>query len=267
MARDTVTLALDGQVTLRDFAVAVHAFHRLIDALGEQAKAAGIEWKITGLEYGSAIATARGVPSRPDEAWVVEKVVSDYYAVGQAAKSGRLADFFPKKVATPARDLVGVINGHVKSVRFETPDDDVTVFGEDGVPAVEAGTEPVAKAAPLPTDWPDTSVGSVRGRVQTLSNRGELRFTLYDIEDDHAISCYLTDSEDNEETMRGAWGALVSVEGVVRRDHHGRAMTVRQVSSVQVLEQFTGNYWDALGAVKTEGDAALPEDVLGQIPD
>lgn len=104
----------------------------------------------------------------------------------------------------------------MKAVRLETAE------GEATIQSAEARTSgpPLVK-----------SYGAVTGRVQTLSNRNGLRFTLYDLIHDKAISCYLALGQ--EELMRGLWGRLATVEGTVSRDRVARrAVAVRQVSKV-----------------------------------
>ena len=112
-----------------------------------------------------------------------------------------------------ARDFASIINGTVRSIRFENPDDDVEVLHR--VPEVSVKTEEPVRPRKMQVVW-----GAMRGRVQSLSNRGGLRFTLYDLVDDKAISCHLP--QGYEGTMRDAWGKTAVVEGRIHRDpEHG----------------------------------------------
>src|SRR5260221_13017407 len=117
MLKDSVTIALSGAPRLDELAVAVKGFSDLISELTKKRKATGIEWVVSGLEYGSAQATARGETKKPEDSWYVERVVEDYRSVGQAVKSGSVWRVFGPSVAKPAAMITNVINGHVPSVR------------------------------------------------------------------------------------------------------------------------------------------------------
>ena len=61
MADDTLTLRLDGEVSLAAFRKAIESFADLVDALAEDiTPSAAIACLVTHLEAGSAVATIRG---------------------------------------------------------------------------------------------------------------------------------------------------------------------------------------------------------------
>jgi hypothetical protein len=109
--------------------------------------------------------------------------------------------------------------------------------------------------------------GAVEGRVQTLSSRGGLRFTLYDSLHDRAVSCYL--AEGHEDIMRDAWGRLAVVQGLVKRDPRtGRPVTIREVRSVELLgERSPHDYKRARAAIPLPEGARRAEDVIRQLRD
>lgn len=217
MAIDTVTVRLGGEVPLPQFAVAISRFDNLVRALSKEvADGEAIEWLIDDLQWSSAIATVRG-SGTPD---AVERVVVAYGNVGKALAGGEPIPYSPA-VGDAARGLTSVLNGRVHSVDFETALAEFTV--------VAAAPKPVAVPAVQ-------AYGAVTGRVQTLTNRRSLRFTLYDVLYDRAVSCYL--QEGREEIMRDAWGRHAVVEGLVRRDAAiGRPLSIRQVSAVTPLDE------------------------------
>ena len=66
MADNTMTLALEGNVPLRDFATAIDHFHGLVEALAVHYQATdSVEWFIDDLVKSSAIATVRGESQTP----------------------------------------------------------------------------------------------------------------------------------------------------------------------------------------------------------
>jgi hypothetical protein len=109
--------------------------------------------------------------------------------------------------------------------------------------------------------------GGIEGRVQTLSSRGSLRFTLYDLLHDRAVSCYLASGA--EETMRDVWGKLALVEGWVKRDAQtGRPITVRQIRNVTLLAEYPpASYKDARGAVKRQPGQMRGEEIIRRLRD
>lgn len=106
------------------------------------------------------------------------------------------------------------------------------------------------------------SYGAVTGRVQTLSNRGSLHFTLYDLLRDKPVSCYLEPT--NEEMMLGVWGKLATVEGWVSRDSEsGRPLSVRHVRRVTPRpEVVPGSFREACGAIAFPPDSPSGTEII-----
>ena len=248
MGNDTLTLVLTGEVTLLEFTQAVHDFQELVDALqDEAAHGKHIAWMIAGLEAGSATLVSRGIPETDSTADDVSSVVRAYEDTGRAVESGQLDRLSPR-VRTHIRALTGLINGHIDSVRFETNEWD----GEINEPMVTQQAQPRIGGAVIH--------GAVRGRIQMVSSRGQLRFTLYDALKDHAVSCYI--QEGGEELLRGAWGKLAIVQGVVRRNvNTGQPISIRNVSDIRVLEQHDKWAWrEAIGcAPRRPGEPSAVE--------
>ncbi len=259
MAKDTITVALNGDaITLDVFAQAIGKFESLISGLtNEVAPNTKVKWVLVGLETSSAIATAQGCVEDEEQLPDVEKVVDAYLDVGRSLQEGTPFRYSSALWDT-AKDFISVINGTVRSIRFENPDDDIEVLHSLPTETVKA-VETEVPTLPRKTQvvW-----GAMRGRVQSLSNRGGLRFTLYDLVDDKAVSCYLPAGF--EGTMRDAWGRTAIVEGRIHRDPEtGRATTIRDVKNVRVLpEGKPGDWRQALRAAPGFLGTALPEDVI-----
>src|SRR5690606_8099939 len=78
--------------------------------------------------------------------------------------------------------------------------------------------------------------GGVRGRIESMSRRGRLQFTLYDALTDRGVQCYL--AAGMEDAMREVWGKLAIVEGIVHRDPvYGRPITVREVRGITIIPE------------------------------
>lgn len=226
MARDdTLTFALEGELSLATFALGVSRFEKLVNSLSREVPRGGeIRWLIDGLEVGSAVATIRGVAETDDAQSALAGVIKSYVEVGRALETGNTLALAPG-VQKAAAEVVNLVNGEVEAIRFETADADALVGG-----AAKKASEASLAAAHRP------AYGAVRGRVETLQRRGRLRFTLYDTLHDKAVSCYLTEATEN--VMRDAWGRMALVEGWVTRDPvSGRPLSVRGVHNVEVLPE------------------------------
>ena len=257
MPKDTITFAVNGALSLERFAVAIRRFTDLVSALNREFEASGeIDWVLEDLEYGSAITTTRAVP-KSDDLWPkVEEIIDSYLAVGQALEADTVVPF-SSRVQNPAGRLKQLLNGDIESIRFETSEDDVTI-------------ERAPQPHPLPSRaWP-YAFGAVEGRIQTLTKRGRLRFTLYDLSEERAVSCYLDDSLPNrEEIMKDVWGKIAIVEGDIRRNpRSGRAQTIRRVRRVSILpEPVYGGYLDARGALKWSPRMISSEEAIRRVRD
>jgi hypothetical protein len=253
---DTVTLALQGTVSLSEFSTAVARFNALVAALAVEAKVEGVIWQIDGLEYSSAITTARGVPENGTKPEEIDRVVRAYLEVGQALERGETIPY-PPTVSKEAQDIANLLRGSaIEAIRFETAESEAIV------------QEPtVAVPVPAVSVEREEAYGAVTGRIQTLSNRNSLRFTLYDLIRDRAVSCYLVAGR--ESIMRQVWGHVATVEGWVSRDPKtGRPLTVRRVSNVTVLAEVEPQgYINARGALPRKESDPLPEVLTRRLRD
>lgn len=246
MSKDTLTFELGGRVEIADFANGIAAFRRLVAALTP--RKAGVAWIVDDLQPGSAVMTLRGEAVNPV---LIERVVDDYGKIGSALARHEGLHQFDSRVVNAANAVEGLTKA-IDYVRFETPDGDYTIYPNGHAPARPALT---------------VSIGAIVGRVQTLSNRGGLRFNLYDTLHDKAVACYLAPGQ--EELMREAWGRRATVTGRVSREATtGRPIAIRQIASVRVLiDVEPSSYRQARGAAPWQPGAPMPEDVIRKLRD
>lgn len=225
--KSELTLALDGEVTARDLAESAAAFARLLDVLVQtEAPGVALEWVITDLRPGSSSTTADCRPLEPiGRTWVPMVIAGGQrFAEAMEREDATLAPPL-REIADQLRSLV-TTRGRLIRVRFESPDKDYILVGPRLV------TQPLYK-------FKRAAFGSMRGRVQAMSNHRSLRFTLYDINDGRGISCYLADGE--EDKMMGTWDKLVEVEGDILRDpESGRALTIRNIADITFIREGIG---------------------------
>ncbi len=242
---DSLTLILEGQISLGAFAKAIQEFDGLVTALSHDvSRGAEIKWVVSALSASSAIATAQGLGS-PD---VVEPVVRAYERVGESLERFQTVPY-SRSVRKRARNLVSLINGEIETIRFETDQRDVLLRQTvEGVRAYDLLALPVVAS--------EDAYGAVEGKVETLARRGGLRFMLYDAVQDKAVSCYLAPGY--EDIMRNAWGNRAIVFGRVHRDPlTGRPLTVRHVTAVEVVrEGERGDWRKARGAFHLAPDVS-----------
>jgi hypothetical protein len=198
--------------------------------------------------------------------------------VGESLERGEAVQY-PPRIAKPAYDLRAFAGNGVESVVFDTFRGDavisaapaavtiaappLTLVGEQGgIDTGEAGRAGQIRRA-IPRSYPP-AYGAVSGQVETLARRNSLRFVLYDVLHNKAVSCYVAEGE--EEKMRDIWGKFVTVEGIVTRDPlDGRPSSVRQITSIVKRPERQISYRDARGA--SPYSAVSPEDLIGRVRD
>ena len=244
MTAETLTFEIGGTVMVDQLATGVSLFHRLVSALTADT---GVQWVVEDLQSGSAVVTLEGHSETPHE---VERVVLSYADVGRALEDQEYLTYQPpvKRVAEQIRSFAET----VEAVRFQTAEADYTVI-----------TGKNSKISPKLT----VSIGSVTGRIQTVSNRGRLRFNLYDSTFDRAVGCYLQNGQ--EELVREVWGRRASVSGrVTRESDTGRALAVRDILEVEILKEIApGSYRLARGAVSLEPGSESALEVIRRLRD
>ncbi len=244
MAGHTLTFEMGGRVEMGQFQQGIAHFTQLVAALTQ---GTGVRWVIEDLHPGSAVVTLRG---EAEDAAKVERIVGEYDSIGRALE--RREDLHYSLEVNRAAQAVSNLANTFEYVRFETLSGDYTISGN--------GAEPPHRALAV-------SIGAISGRVQTLSNRGSLRFSLYDTVHDKAVGCYLQPGQ--EESMREAWGRLARVSGSVSRERDsGRPVAVRQILDFEILKDIApGSYRLARGAVPWKPGDQMPEDVIRQLRD
>ena len=240
----TITFELGGRIDIKQMEKGVTVFRQLISALTGKSK---VDWVVEDLQPGSATTTVRG---ECEESAIAERIVREYEEIGKALQNKE--EIQTNNRVIRATDAVKKLTESLDYVRFETSEADYTIYHNGKTPL-----------APTTT----VAVGAVTGRVQVLSNRGGLRFNLYDTIHDKAVSCYLRQGQ--EELMREAWGRRATVSGRVTREMDtGRPIAIRGILNAQILEEVAaGSYRDARGAVQWQQGDKLPEDAIRKLRD
>ena len=247
MDTHTLTFALGGPVEIGQFQKGITRFQQLVSALTPRA---GVKWEVVDLQSGSATITIAAETEVAANAAKAAKVVADFDSIGKALESHAPLPY-NRRVQQAVAGLQALAHT-VEYVRLETPEGDYIVPGKDGI---------------TPGRAVRISIGAITGRVQTLTNRGGLRFKLYDHIHDKAVACYLQPGQ--EELMRAAWSRRARVSGTVSRDSVlGLPVAVRQILKVEILEEPNpGAYRAARGAIPWQPGYETPEAVIRRLRD
>lgn len=227
-----LTLALEGVVTLRDFADELKRLHDLTNALArEYADGQTVNWVVSDLQAGSAEATVMAEVDTPE---TVERLERGYLQVARSLRAEHTLASIPAPLLKHAQAIVSALNGSITGARFE------------------AGGEAVEIASPAATEGgvPRTGAyGSLVGQVETLSSHRRLRFTLYEALRGIPVRCYF--KEDLFEQVRNAWDRHVQVDGWVVRDaSSGYPIEIQRVRRVIPLDDGDApDFRAALGAI------------------
>lgn len=252
MPRDTITLRLSGDVFLDDYVKAIRKLDSLVTALARDvAQGVEVEWTIDDLAAGSAATTLRGLAKEEDQQPAVEQIVRAYENVGTSMERGWDIPY-SRDVVAAARGIADVLDGRIDEILFETDEMEALI--------TSAFTSPSGRGKAS-----IFSYGAIEGRVQTLSSRTGLRFTLYDVFG-RGIPCHL--QKGDEELMRGAWDKWVVVEGRIRRDATGKPISIRKISNVEIREPGEPQgYRKAKGVLRAGPNAPSPEEAIRRLRD
>ncbi len=249
MAKNTLTLALEGEISIQDFASAISNLSLLINQLSKEVgKDAPIDWLVEELYTGSAVATFRG--DYPD-GLVVESVIDAYEKVGDALAAGKEIPF-SETIRRHAKDLTNILDNKVSALRFETSNHDYLISGK-----IKGGkTEPIKY-----------NYGTVKGTIETLTKRKQLSFTLWDSLFDKPVHCYF--KEGDEDNMRFYWGKQAVVSGKIgRQPETGKPIVVREIKYVRVIEEVEpGSYRTARGSLSWGKGGETPEEMIRRLRD
>lgn len=178
--------------------------------------------------------------------------VIEAYSVVAGALEQRRPIPYSRRVQRPALELAKLVHDPIHAARFETASETVMVIDL-------ASSDPPLRMI--------SALGVVEGRIQTLTSRDRLRFTLYDAIHDKAVTCYGT--EEQQDLLRGIWDKRAIVHGWISRDPvTGRPVTIRQIRAIEpVREVPAGSYRRARGVVQPLPDAPLPEVTIRRMRD
>lgn len=249
MLHNTITIELNGDVSLGYFAQAMSHFSDLIQLLTKNiSDNADIVWEIEDLQAGSAVATIRGCSEQSE---AVDLVVSAYHTIGQHIAIQQLPPY-SSNIRQKVSSLTNMIGDKITSIRFSTP------YGESDIVRHMDG----AKAPSITFAY-----GAVKGTVETLTIRKENKFTLYDTLFDRAVACYF--EPDQKDLVRDIWGQTVIVSGYVGRNPEtGRPSIIRNIRDIErIADRARDSYQEARGIYTWHANDVCSEDAIRRLRD
>ena len=229
MAHDTLTIALEGDVSLEVFATTMQRFLELVTALCDYMdRDTPVLWRIDDLQAGSAEATIRGFSANSE---LLDKISIAFVNIGEHLHQQDTIPY-PENIARPAMALTHVLTDSLPVLRFEAAGQEVSIRARSIAP--EASRRRYA--------W-----GEVKGTIETLQRRRH-QFTLYDTLFDKPVRCRL--HPDQQDRMREFWGKKVVVVGRVGRDPMtGYPVEVRDIRDIRLVPTYNAeDYQRAIGA-------------------
>lgn len=216
MSDKRITIAYEGIVHLAEFESLVTNFKSLVNNLSrEVANASNIEWEIAELNAGSAFLTVEGHHPDADK---VPTVVNAWASMGASLQRGEAIPY-SDTIKESVDGLLQPLNGKVSAARWGTVNAEYKITRSQVV-------------RQLPSAGTVYTLGIVKGRVQTITTRNKLQFTLFDHLSNNAVYCQL-DPQMKEE-IRKYWDEEVLVSGQVERNlRTGLAKSIRQVTAIE----------------------------------
>ncbi|RMG82665.1 MAG: hypothetical protein D6712_14270 [Chloroflexi bacterium] len=246
MNNQLIEFAIDGDIQLHQFSTAINDFKGLLEQLVvETVPEEKIVWRLADLQFSSAIMILE--PQSP-KTEATRVVIEAFEAVARFLTDNRNPFQFSAALKKQAQKLANFTReSGIEGMRFSVNQRDYIL-------------QPLDLSTPMPeivVSW-----GTLKGRMQSISSRRQLRITVYDALFDKAVICYLT--EDWRHKLPQLWDKDVIVSGkVTRRRDTGQPVSVRQITDIQPVADFqSGDYKQARGAlVRVLGDENAEESI------
>lgn len=220
MSTRSFTIQLDGTVSLGRFAAALDAWQLTLSAIAENVGSSHIlAMNVEDLASGSAVIQVDVEFDTDDVATTFQR---DYIKVGTQLRDGNIIDF-PKRFREPLEKL--------RDAARRDGDNGMTLSSDDADILILSTGQPESFPGIQSSAANVEALGIVIGKLQAISSRKSLKVMVYDIVNDRAVRCSL--SQEQHELARELWDTEVIVEGLVRRDPvTGQALSMRNVESI-----------------------------------
>lgn len=254
MVARSFTIQLDGTVSLGRLTAALDVWQSALSGIAEnigQSHVLGM--KVDDLSVGSALVQ---VEIEFDAEEIASAFSEDYNQVGVQVRDSNILNF-PANLRKPVKKLR-------EAALMDGPSGLTLSSDEAGIlirPDVWHDSQFAGPSRRVQME----AIGVVIGKLQSLTSRSALKVTVYDIINDKAVRCVLTDEQ--HELARDLWDSDVIVEGLVRGDPAtGRPLSIRDVRSIKPRQSRVDTYaWmKARGALSHIQPESSSEDLIRQ---
>ena len=225
--RKDVILDLSGnKITSDRFKKAVDSFLEIIEDVSKElvADRDTIQW-IISVEKGSALVAARPESISGNKDFEVSSITAINEGLAKLERGiSKQPRYFTQKTLRAVRHLAEVIDPegeYVDKVRIRC----------NGSP-ISISTRSLATVDSLLAVAYE-SIGSVEGRIETVTERGGLKFNVYDTLTDKAIRCFV--GEELLKQVLDSFGKRVSVSGLVKygKDGFPKSISAKNIRTMR----------------------------------
>lgn len=219
---NTIALALKGEnITSDKLRDSISAFYDFVTEISAQVSGMRepVKWIVT-VRHGSVILLNNPVV-KEENIDIIEKTVDAlHYGITNLENKTERPAYFTDKALELLQNLVSVSSAG---------SDELTEINI----AINRGFHVLTRRATANIDTilglRYKSLGSVEGTLQTISERGGLKFTIYDSLDDRPVRCYIPENLRCEalDVAAKAFGQRIYVFGMISYDQYGTPKTIQ----------------------------------------
>lgn len=224
---DKITLSFDAPVVSPDvFRRAINAFIELLKSVSDEATGSGkkIQWNMS-VAKGSSVVIARPVADTATmraTSLVIQAIPQGIRRLQKGTPT--IPNYFDTRALRAAKELVEIMDGghnKLEYIRIQSVGKpvDLQERAADSIDRLLGGQH--------------QALGSIEGKLQTISNRGQLQFVVFDSLYDKGVNCFIED-EMVDQAIKG-FGKRVAVSGMIQYDKEGRPVSIR-VDSVRIFK-------------------------------
>ena len=216
----TVSLHLEGQVTLRRLGEALDAWTELLrEVAADVAGATGrdaVRFIVTQAKAGSFDLAARPQPAKQTVPAAVMPRIAKTLTSGLRTLERRATrpKHFNDTALLRVRDLARLTSPETPTVKIGNGTDQIRLSTRL-IENVEAVLAPEI-----------TSIGTVEGKLEGLIIHGKNRFLIYDPLTGHKVTCFFSERIPYDDVIR-AFGKRVAVTGIIRSRRSGERVDVQ----------------------------------------
>lgn len=218
---------LPGDISLWTLAVTAGSTRALlerIDAAISHEKTGSLDWHISDLRMGSIVVALKSEPRRTDINVGPQVAGAFVDAFAAVELRNEVPAFIDERGIVELKRLIGVIGRNGASgIDVEGADRKVEVTAQ-GQANLRTMLRPVYR-----------SLGSVEGRIETISIHRRQRFVVYQSRTHKAVTCYVpTDQPELMKAAADAIGRRANIAGTVHSNRAGEPLKV-DVQDIRVL--------------------------------